>query len=632
MGVLSYLLDHDDAEYISGTVTPGTARQMTGEFVAISGIRPDIGKPVWHNSLRLPAGEHLQAGQWAEIARDYMREMGYLDTSQWVAIRHNNPQGEHIHIVANRVLLDGSIYYGRDDNLQSTRVIAQLEKKHGLTVTHEPDIDVNGDLLLPSRAKMKKGEIEKALRTGNAPTRIMLQLIIDEALDDKPILWDFVERLHSAGVNVRSNIATTGRVNGLAFELHGLSFGGSKLGKKYAWTNLKKSIDYQSERDNQLLQQLKNWAVKNDEITANRSAGRLSESSTSTPSPDYKRVGPSDEQDHSFTAGVRSAAQKFSKDYQSFQQPNNQVFEQSGESEQEKNHAGVEVGQNQYLLTNHRTNNNNTAVGIAADNPSHKGEINKMSDNNINDLKAALARKKHDADAETELALKKEQRVRQAKKRQVYLTMESIKPNAVVVTPETNNRFLKLIELAFDKKGNNYFKKSTGELAFYETDDKIICSHTNPDQTTIKAMQQAARAKFGDEWRSFGPQAYIREAWFQAAMMGCNTVGHKPSTEDWEELKKRTADYEQKYGHKPPQFHQKILDGLNDHEIGLEILALPDLEDSESDTGSLDSQNNNKPEPEFSFANRLNTWRDKQKRKKGVNENNSNFPKPSPWH
>lgn len=102
-GVLAYLLDHDQPEVISGTISSGTVQQMTREFVAMSATRPDIKKPVWHNSLRLPSGDHLSSAAWSKIASDYIRGIG-LESAQWVAIKHNHADGEHIHIVANRVL------------------------------------------------------------------------------------------------------------------------------------------------------------------------------------------------------------------------------------------------------------------------------------------------------------------------------------------------------------------------------------------------------------------------------------------------------------------------------------------------------------------------------------------------
>ncbi len=636
LGVLSYLLDHDDPEFVTGTTTPGTAKQMTAEFVALSGTRADIAKPVWHNSLRLPAGEHLSMEKWAEVAHDYMRDMGYPDSAQWVVIRHNSPEGEHIHIVANRVLLDGSVYYGRDDNLRSTRVIAELEKKYGLTVTKAPDIDDNGNVIMPDTTKPGKDEIDKSVRTGNAPVRTVLQVVIDEALTDRPTVWDFVDRLHNAGLNVRPNIASTGRVNGLAFEFDGITCSGSKLGKKYGWTKLQKSIDYRSERDNALLQQLKKQAIKNDEIAANRAAGTGPEPAASTPGQDNPRAGPPHRQNDSFTPDVGRKTQTVSNDDQAGKRRRAKALEQSGHLETSGNIAGTESGQNHDVRSDSGPNNNNPAVDIAADNkPSPKREREVMTDNtDIHELKAVLARKKREAEAEAEQAKKKRYRKQQARKWQARLVLEGGGAKAPTPDPEVEKRFLKTIELAFEKKGNKYYRKSTGELAFYETDDKIVGGGGELDATTIKAMSQAAQIKFGNEWRSTGPEKYVSESWFQAAMMGCNDVGLNPSPDDWQELKKRLADYEHKYGQKPPRLHPKISNGLRDHEVGLEILALPDVEesDTETDSGSTDPQYINKPEPGPSFANRLNAWREKQKRKKDTSRENSNQPKPSPGH
>lgn len=110
-GVLSYLLDHDVPEIIAGTISKGSVNQMTQEFAALSQTRSDIQKPVWHNSLRLPAGDHLNEQQWNNIATDYMQQLGFDDNAQWIAIRHNHQDGEHIHIVANRVLPRRSLVY-----------------------------------------------------------------------------------------------------------------------------------------------------------------------------------------------------------------------------------------------------------------------------------------------------------------------------------------------------------------------------------------------------------------------------------------------------------------------------------------------------------------------------------------
>ena len=85
------------------------------------------------------------------------------------------------------------------------------------------------------RAALTKGEIEHALRTGEASTRMNLQKIIDAALTQKIALNAFCQQLAAQGVTVRLNKASTGFVSGISFALGDVTFKGSKLGKGYTW-------------------------------------------------------------------------------------------------------------------------------------------------------------------------------------------------------------------------------------------------------------------------------------------------------------------------------------------------------------------------------------------------------------
>ncbi|WP_223930782.1 hypothetical protein, partial [Aeromonas caviae] len=72
-----------------------------------------------------------------------------------------------------------------------------------------------------------------AVRTGDEPPRQRLQRLLDEAVKDKPTAPELAERLQAAGVGVRANLASTGRMNGFSFEVAGVAFKGSDLGKGY---------------------------------------------------------------------------------------------------------------------------------------------------------------------------------------------------------------------------------------------------------------------------------------------------------------------------------------------------------------------------------------------------------------
>ncbi|MFL9458423.1 relaxase/mobilization nuclease domain-containing protein [Tolypothrix bouteillei VB521301_2] len=110
--------------------------------------------------------EHLSDSQYSYVAKDYLKDMGYLPkdeslhaTSQYVVVRHSDRNHEHLHIIASRIRLDGSLVndsYDYFNSQVSTRRIAdqlglevtpttneavalKLEQEYGITATTSPN-------------------------------------------------------------------------------------------------------------------------------------------------------------------------------------------------------------------------------------------------------------------------------------------------------------------------------------------------------------------------------------------------------------------------------------------------------------------------------------------------------------
>jgi len=257
-GALDYAFERDGADdepgrLLGGNMSGQDARQLAAEFGQVRRLRPDIEKPVWHNALRLPKGEKLTDAQWGEIADDYMKRMGFTETHPRAYVLHDDADGQHIHIVASRVSTEGKVYLGKNENLASTRHIQALEREYGLTITKGPTYDPEtGKIQMPEARQLKKGEIEAAVRTGQEPPRQRLQRLIDEALAQKPTAIQLAEGLMAAGITVHANMASTGRCNGFSFEVDGVAFKGSALGKAYGWKGLQeRGLSYEQDRDRQ---------------------------------------------------------------------------------------------------------------------------------------------------------------------------------------------------------------------------------------------------------------------------------------------------------------------------------------------------------------------------------------------
>src|SRR5690554_5033687 len=245
-GVLDYALGKNKgAEIVGGTISSATPRLMAQEFGYVRKLRPDAKNPVWHCSLSLPKGEYLDSEKWDALAFDFMKEMDFSELTPWVAVRHRDTDHDHVHIIASRIDLSSGLWHGKWEARRAIEATQTLEKAHGLTLTAGLG-DVKKD-----RKQLKKSEIEMALRTEEQPPKLKLQNIIDEALSAGDLTAvQFAETLELSGVEVKANLASTGRLNGFSFSLDGVAFKGSNLGKGYTWSGLqKRGVTYEQDRD-----------------------------------------------------------------------------------------------------------------------------------------------------------------------------------------------------------------------------------------------------------------------------------------------------------------------------------------------------------------------------------------------
>ncbi|MFK8731368.1 relaxase/mobilization nuclease domain-containing protein [Escherichia coli] len=256
---VDYILK-DDHDFICSNMASdyNNVSDLTDEFKIVSSFRQDIKKPVFHAFLSLPKNEHLTDEQWQEIAKDYLKEMNInIEKHQYICVRHNDTDQDHIHIVANRIGLDGSVWHGQHSAFNTIAACERLEIKHGLTITKGLK-GQKSDVSAPT-----KNEIEQALRTGEKPARIVLQNALQAALVGKPDLSTFVERLQAVGIEPRFNVASTGNVAGVSFSVGDVAFKGSQLGKKYSWNTIKNKVIYDKNRDDELVRSFS--ARKDDE-------------------------------------------------------------------------------------------------------------------------------------------------------------------------------------------------------------------------------------------------------------------------------------------------------------------------------------------------------------------------------
>jgi hypothetical protein len=262
-GVLKYVYDTGpnskglkQAEKVGGNIISNDVAGALKMLLSTQKIRPEIEKPVWHCSLSLPAGEIIDDLKWCKVAESFMQKLGFTESHLYTVVRHKDTEFDHIHIVASRIGLDGTLWLGQWEALKAIRITQELEKKFKLTKTK------GLDKKKPEKKQLTSKEIRVEKRTGNIAPKVKLQNLLDDVLTLKPSIAEFCKLLTLNGVEVRANLASTKRMNGFSFSLDGISFKGSSLGKAYTWAGLqRRGLAYDPDKH---YEELKSFSVMSE--------------------------------------------------------------------------------------------------------------------------------------------------------------------------------------------------------------------------------------------------------------------------------------------------------------------------------------------------------------------------------
>ena len=277
-GVLLYnqkKVDKGEAIVLDTNLSSESVVKQTKEFNIVRQKKPNLSKAVYHVSLNLPYEDSnkLSDEKFANLARDYLEGMGF-DENQYIIYKHFDQDHSHIHIVANRVNFSGNVVSDSHDYKRSESLIRKLEQKYNLTeLVRKEESNV-----------LSKGEIEKCLRTGESPDRLVLQSIINELLNQHLTILEFFQKLKGKEIEVKLNKSSTGLVSGISFKYKEVTYKGSKIHRNLSYKNIiKKLKPNEQERINNPI------SANNTEIGKTREETRRTFSPTEEFSRNYSR-------------------------------------------------------------------------------------------------------------------------------------------------------------------------------------------------------------------------------------------------------------------------------------------------------------------------------------------------------
>ena len=234
---LNYVLDKPGAELIGGNVAGQAAVDYNKEFQQVAAKSERTTRPLLHCALSLAPGETLSDHHWRMLSLEYLSALGF-QRNQFLLVRHTDtPTHEHVHLMVNRVSLNGKTVSDSWDYMHSQASIHKLETKYGLV--HAPlswEKHQQGALKQHLFSELPLAHLPASVRRA-----MELQRRVRAALNTMLVTETSINSLtHKlAGQNIQVHfLKRQSRSAGISFELEGERFSGSRLGKSYSLPKL----------------------------------------------------------------------------------------------------------------------------------------------------------------------------------------------------------------------------------------------------------------------------------------------------------------------------------------------------------------------------------------------------------
>jgi len=165
-----------------------------------------------------------------KIAGVYMQKMGVVDT-QFIAVRHNDREHPHCHIVFNRVSNSVATISDKNNRMRSVKACRALTEKHGLYI-----------------AGGKENVNRQQLRDPDS-VKYAIYDAVKVALPESKSWNDLERKLSREGITVTFKYSGgTDTKQGVIFGKDGFSFNGSKIDRAFSFSKLDAALNANAQR------------------------------------------------------------------------------------------------------------------------------------------------------------------------------------------------------------------------------------------------------------------------------------------------------------------------------------------------------------------------------------------------
>lgn len=166
------------------------------------------------------------------IACEFIQAMK-LQEHQVVAVTHKDTDNLHIHIIANRMDMNGAVYDTTFVSNKAARVAEELSRKHGLTIANE----------IRAKKRYQKPRVNQTREASKEKLRLMAYGLLGKYANGGVNGYaSFRYELRRQGVTIEQMMNKKGGIYGLKFLFEEQSFKASEIGREFGYNSLLKQF------------------------------------------------------------------------------------------------------------------------------------------------------------------------------------------------------------------------------------------------------------------------------------------------------------------------------------------------------------------------------------------------------
>jgi len=221
-------------------VRTDSAAHMAADFDMVRAMRPGLGKAVLHVALAFPVEEKEKVTNevMGRIAHDYLKGMKIdPENTQWAVVRHQDKTHPHMHLVVNRVDLDGQTVSDQFVRSRSVDVCKGIEQQYGLIVADQVGRKQALEIgPTPAQAKASTPKEEQSAEWSRA--RQDIGRALGYTAGQARSFDELREALRPRGIELELTRRKDGSPAGVVFAQDGHRVKGSQVGREYSAGNL----------------------------------------------------------------------------------------------------------------------------------------------------------------------------------------------------------------------------------------------------------------------------------------------------------------------------------------------------------------------------------------------------------